>query len=92
MDISELLTNYRRALAEARSFAPSSEESLYGMHVRESERLAGLLEVEASCSAIAELVASERRSFGCAYLSGVYGERVESAFHALASRLEQQCT
>jgi len=92
LEASALLATYRQALAEARPHAPPSEESLYALHMREAERLAGLLETGASSHAVAELIGSERRSFGWAYLSGTYGDRVERAFHALASQLEQQCT
>ena len=87
--LQSLLEDYRSAIAEAQRVAPFEEPALYAMHIGELERLSVMLLAKSSASEVASLLKNERRSFGWSYLPGAHGERVESAFHALASFLEQ---
>ncbi len=86
----QLLEQYREAIAHALLVAPIEEHSLYTSHKQELERLGTLLSSGSSASAAALVIASERRAFGWSFLPGAHGARVESAFHALASLIEQQ--
>lgn len=90
MDVPvELLERYRHALVEGARLAPASEQHLYALHAEELETLTALL-TASSVDAIRKHVERELRAFGWFSLSGEHGARVESAFHALASRLKQQ--
>lgn len=85
-----LLEEYSVAMADALRVAPIKEQSLYTLHAQELERLSMLLQSAAPMGEVASLLAGERRAFGWSFLSGSHGERVERAFHALASFLEQR--
>lgn len=87
--IEQLLEEYRCALSSGVVDAPADERGLYELHMQSLEQLAALLSADSPAGAIAVAVASERRSFGWSYLSGAGGERVERAFHTLASELER---
>lgn len=86
----QLLEKYREAIAQALLVAPIEEHSLYTSHEQELERLGALLSSASSASAAALVIAGERRAFGWSFLPGAHGARVESAFHVLASHIEQQ--
>ena len=86
--LSVLVAQYREALVAGALLAPERERPEYASHSQELERLESLLS-SGSTSRAAAIVKGERRAFGWSFLSGSHGERVETAFHALASALEQ---
>lgn len=85
-----LVAQCLEALAEGAPLAPVEERPQYASHTVALERLAELLSTNSSSQAVAAVMARERRAFGWSFLSGSHGERVEAAFHALASVLAQR--
>ena len=88
-DVAGLLSEYREALSAAMSLASAEEQPLYVLHAQSLEQLTLLLSAQGPTRDIARTVARERRAFGWSFLPGTPGERVETAFHALASELER---
>jgi hypothetical protein len=87
-----LLELYRDAMAHALTVSSGEECSPYTSQVQEPGRLGALLRLASSAGAVASLIASKRRAFGWSLLPDSRGGRVESAWHALASFLEQYGT
>ena len=84
-----LLEYYRAALTAAEADSPASELQLYRAHWSALNRLEQALSTDSRTEAL-RVVSEQRRAFGWSYLSGEGGRRAESAFHALATALEQQ--
>ena len=86
----ELLTKYKEELTLGGPVVPMEEQSLYALHKQQLQQLSTLLSSAPDPKAIRELVAAQRQAFGRSFLSGEHGDRIERAFHALASALEEQ--
>ena len=87
--VAVLLAEYRDALNDGADHAPIEDRRLFALHKSPLDELTVLLSSGGSAQAIARAVAGERRALGWSCLPDPHGERVESAFHALASVLEQ---
>ena len=81
--VSDMLHEYETALVKAAPLATENEQQLYTLHLDELRRLRELLVADAPTAAIVDLLMTERRAYGWAYLSGALGERAEQCFYVV---------
>ena len=89
-ELKSALAEYIDALETSAAATHRAEDrGRYQQHLASAALMFAALEKDRSIAKLAEVVASERRSYGWDYLDGPEGEAAESAFHAFAKHVQR---